>query len=386
MSLMINQNITSLNAWRNLNKTDRMMSSTMEKLSSGLRINKAADDPSGLVISEQMRAQVVGLNAAIKNSEKGISMIQTAEGALDKVHGLLDKMRGLALDSANSATSDANMLAANQAELDNIIDTITRISDNTQYGTKKLLDGTNAVTGTLTAGSTGATAVSGIAFAAGQEPTDIALSVVATVTAGAAATPAEATFADVDSGAALNVDGNGDPDVGALAVDTYTLTVAGTLDTLTNVAATTANDGALTAGSGWFAGAANETITINIDGINGDTDLTDGATGWTWTASGTVSGADFATGTVDIAADGSATFTDGSTFSLAVTGMSGTWAASDSIAFDVTASTATAALTDSATAAVGTTVNLNSGSTLTAVTVGGANFDLSGVTYAGATE
>jgi flagellin len=149
MSLMINQNITSLNAWRNLNKTDRSMSATMEKLSSGLRINRAADDPSGLVTSEQMRAQVVGLKAAIKNSEKGISMIQTAEAALDKVHGLLDKLRGLALDSANVAANDDNMLTANQAEVRNILDTITRISDNTQYGTKKLLDGTNDSTNPL---------------------------------------------------------------------------------------------------------------------------------------------------------------------------------------------------------------------------------------------
>ena len=152
MSLMINSNVTALNAWRNLNKTDRSMSATMEKLSSGLRINKAADDPAGLVVSEQMRAQVVGLKAAVKNSEKGISMIQTAEAALDKVHALLDKMRGLALDSANTATSDTTMLAANQAEVSNIIETITRISDNTQYGTKALLDGSNEVAlGTLTA-------------------------------------------------------------------------------------------------------------------------------------------------------------------------------------------------------------------------------------------
>ena len=156
MSLMINQNITALNAWRNLSKTDREMSGTMEKLSSGLRINRAADDPSGLIISEQMRAQVVGLKAAVKNSEKGISMIQTAEAALDKMHSLLGKMRALALDSANSATADENMLAANQAEIDNILDTITRIAENTQYGTKTLLDGTNANTATvLSADGTG---------------------------------------------------------------------------------------------------------------------------------------------------------------------------------------------------------------------------------------
>ncbi len=152
MSLMINQNITSLNAWKNLNKTDRAMSTTMEKLSSGLRINKAADDPSGLVVSEQMRAQVVGLKAAVKNSEKGISMVQTAEAALDKVHTLLGQMRSLALDSANSATNDDKMLAANQAEIQNALETVSRIAQNTQYGTKKLLDGSNAAAKAVTVG------------------------------------------------------------------------------------------------------------------------------------------------------------------------------------------------------------------------------------------
>lgn len=380
MSLMINQNITALNAWRNLNKTDRSMSATMEKLSSGLRINRAADDPSGLVTSEQMRAQVVGLKAAIKNSEKGISMIQTAEAALDKVHGLLDKLRGLALDSANVAANDVNMLAANQAEVTNILDTITRISENTQYGTKKLLDGTNSIVGAVDTAGGGAASMSGISLAAGQSPETLDVSVVATVTSGAAATPAEATFTAGTSGAALNNDGDGNPEVGSLAVGTYTLTMAGQLDTVSNFAATTAGDGAATGGTGWFAGAADETITITITGINGDTDLTDGATGWTFTAAGSVSGA-LTGGTVDIAADGSATFTDGSTFSLAVTGMSGTWAANDTISFDATASTATAALTDSDSAAVGTTVNLTSASTLAAMTVGGASFDLSGVAF-----
>jgi len=141
MSLSINNNITALNAWRNLKGSDNKLSSSMEKLSSGLRINRAADDPAGLVISEKMRAQLVGLTAATKNSEKAINMIQTAEAALDQVQKLLDKMRQLALDSANSGVNDDAMLAANQAELDEAISSITRIANYTQFGTKKLLDG-----------------------------------------------------------------------------------------------------------------------------------------------------------------------------------------------------------------------------------------------------
>jgi flagellin len=153
MSLSINNNITSLNAWRNLKQTDSRMSRTMEKLSSGLRINRAADDPAGLVISEKMRAQLVGLDAAVKNSEKAINMIQTTEAALDQVQKLLDKMRQLALDSANSGVNDSAMLNANQDELDEAIDSITRIANYTQFGTKKVLDGT---LGTTVDTSTGA--------------------------------------------------------------------------------------------------------------------------------------------------------------------------------------------------------------------------------------
>lgn len=142
MSLGINNNITALNAWRQMKTTDRNLSSSMEKLSSGLRINRAADDPAGLVISEKMRAQIVGLNAAVKNAEKAINMVSTAEASLDKVMGMLDKMRELSIDAANIGVNDQSMLAANQAELDELIDSITRIAGFTQFGTLKLLDGT----------------------------------------------------------------------------------------------------------------------------------------------------------------------------------------------------------------------------------------------------
>ncbi|MBI5446273.1 MAG: hypothetical protein HY900_34295 [Deltaproteobacteria bacterium] len=142
MSLSINNNITALNAWRNLKGTDGHLSKSMEKLSSGLRINRAADDPASLVISEKMRAQLAGIDTAVKNSEKAVNMIQTAEAALDNVGKLLVKVRQLALDSANSGINDSSMLSANQAELDEAIASITRIASYTQFGTKKLLDGT----------------------------------------------------------------------------------------------------------------------------------------------------------------------------------------------------------------------------------------------------
>ncbi len=154
MALRINHNITALDAWRNLTNTTRKMSSTMEKLSSGYRVNRASDDPAGLVISEQFRAQIAGLNRAVQNSEGSINMIQTAEGALNEINNLLVSMRELAIHAANEGFNDDDQLAADQAEINNAISTITRIAQNTQFGTKKLLDGSAANSAVITSANT----------------------------------------------------------------------------------------------------------------------------------------------------------------------------------------------------------------------------------------
>ena len=150
MSLRINHNVAALNAHRNLTLTTRSLAGSMEKLSSGFRINRASDDPAGLVISEQFRAQIAGLNRAISNSEGSINMIQTAEGALNEINNLLVSMRELAIHAANEGFNDTNQLAADQAEIQNSIATIDRIAANTQFGTKQLLDGTKDNIATIT--------------------------------------------------------------------------------------------------------------------------------------------------------------------------------------------------------------------------------------------
>lgn len=158
MALRINHNIASLNANRNLDMTTSNMEKSMQKLSSGFRINVAADDPAGLVISEQFRAQIAGLNRAIQNSEGSITMIQTAEGALTEINNLLISMRELAIHAGNEGFNDADQLAADQAEIENAIATIDRISANTQFGTKKLLDGSKENVASITsANNTGLT-------------------------------------------------------------------------------------------------------------------------------------------------------------------------------------------------------------------------------------
>ncbi|MDO8585750.1 MAG: flagellin [Armatimonadota bacterium] len=142
MSLRINLNTTALNAHRQLQNTDNALGASIERLSSGFRINRGADDPAGLVISENLRAQVAGLAQAMANSSDAVNMIRTAEGALNEVHALLRSMRTLAVQAANTGANDTVTLDADQAQITSAISALNRISTNTQFGTLVLLDGT----------------------------------------------------------------------------------------------------------------------------------------------------------------------------------------------------------------------------------------------------
>src|SRR6266849_4015041 len=124
MALTINSNLASLTAQHNLSRTTDALSTSLQRLSSGLKINKGADGPAALIISEQQRAQINGLNAALDNTSKAVSLVQTGEGALNEIASLLNKIRGLAVDSANIGVNDTNALAANQAEVNNALATI----------------------------------------------------------------------------------------------------------------------------------------------------------------------------------------------------------------------------------------------------------------------
>ena len=147
MALRVNSNVAALNALRHLNHTEKELSRNLERLSSGRRLNRAADGPAELVISEQMKAQITGLEQSIRNSETSISMMQTTEGALSEVSSILINLRQLAVHSANEATNDEKMLQANQGEIENLLVTLSNISKNTQFGTRTLLDGSNSVSG-----------------------------------------------------------------------------------------------------------------------------------------------------------------------------------------------------------------------------------------------
>jgi flagellin len=140
IEMRINHNIAALNTYRQLGAANNGQMKSMEKLSSGLRINRAGDDAAGLAISEKMRGQIRGLEMASKNSQDGISLIQTAEGALNETHSILQRMRELAVQSAND-TNNTDDRTALQNEMDQLAKEIDRISNNTQFNTKNLLNG-----------------------------------------------------------------------------------------------------------------------------------------------------------------------------------------------------------------------------------------------------
>ncbi len=140
MSLRINQNIDAVNSYRNLSVTQGQMSKSLEKLSSGFRINRAADDAAGLAISEGLRSQIGGLKVAVRNTQDGVSVVQTAEGALTETHSILQRMRDLAVQSSNDS-NDTNSRAAINAEATALKEELTRIADRTTFNNVKLLDG-----------------------------------------------------------------------------------------------------------------------------------------------------------------------------------------------------------------------------------------------------
>lgn len=140
--MRVAHNIVALGAWRQLSQVGDRLGKSVQRISSGYRINAASDDPAGLVISENLRAQVRGMEQAVSNTQEGMSMIQTAEGALSEIHSLLSSMRSLALHAANTAALTVTGLAADQEQLDSAINSVQRIATTTAYAGKMLIDGT----------------------------------------------------------------------------------------------------------------------------------------------------------------------------------------------------------------------------------------------------
>ena len=147
--MRINQNISAMNTQASMVRSDNAISKSLERLSSGLRINRAADDAAGLAISEKMRGQIRGLKQAARNAQDGISLIQTAEGALNETHAIVQRMRELAVQAANDTLTDADRQEI-QKEINQLTQEVDRIAKTTEFNTKKLLRG---VSTTVTSGS-----------------------------------------------------------------------------------------------------------------------------------------------------------------------------------------------------------------------------------------
>ena len=176
--MRINQNVMAFNAFRNLSSTQNSLGKSLEKLSSGYRINRAADDAAGLTKSEGLRAEIRGTNQAVKNAQDGISLVQTAEGALNEVHAILQRMRELAVSASNSATSTGE---AESAEISELVTEIGEIASRTKFAGQDVFTATaqtfqvganegddlTVTTGALAAATVGKDAVdvSGIAAA-----------------------------------------------------------------------------------------------------------------------------------------------------------------------------------------------------------------------------
>ncbi|MFN8140593.1 MAG: flagellin [Fimbriimonadales bacterium] len=223
MSLRINNNLSALNALRNLNLNDDKLARAISRLSTGLKINTGADDPAGLTISENFRAQISGIERAVQNSQDAINMVKTAEGALAEVQTLLLSMRGLAVHSANTGVVDQNVLSANQAQIRSVIQSINRIAEHTAFGTKKLLDGTAGVQASVTDSSLASSIFMGGTFNGNPILTG---PVTVTLT-----TPAERALLDLTTGYA---DANAIVPAGSFTINGASFATDGT-ETLTQV-------------------------------------------------------------------------------------------------------------------------------------------------------
>jgi flagellin len=141
MGMSVNTNIAAMNAYRNLSQTNDAMSKSLERLSSGFRINKASDDAAGLAISEGLRSQIGGMTQAVRNTQDGTSVVQTAEGALNETTSILQRMRDLSVQAANGGGLNADAKASIQKEVKQLKSELTRIADTTTFNGTKLLDG-----------------------------------------------------------------------------------------------------------------------------------------------------------------------------------------------------------------------------------------------------
>ncbi len=264
MSFRVNTNVNAMNALRNLGVNASDLSKSINRLSTGLRINNAADDPAGLIASESFRAQITGIDQAVRNSQDAINYAKTAEGALDEVNRLLRDARALSVSAGNTGTLSDAQVQANQSQLNSIVDSITRIATTTQFGTKKLLDGSAGVIGSVTSGAN----VANLSFTGNFNSAAITTNSIVTVALSVAATKATTTGTKTFAFATTTVG------AGSFTVNGQTFTT-GAADTIADVVARVNNaSGTTGVSANWVAGAG-VVLTNNGYGSTNRVDLAD---------------------------------------------------------------------------------------------------------------
>ena len=309
--MRINHNIAALNTYRQLSNNQSTTSKSLEKLSSGLRINRAGDDAAGLAISEKMRGQIRGLDQASRNANDGISLIQTAEGALNETQSILQRMRELAVQAAND-TNTGNDRTEIQKEIDQLTQEIDRIGNSTEFNTKKLLNGGAAVSASVsgvdaarisviggTADTTASSTVALTGWTAATAATDVTTATFATSSTalggtGGALTLQGISFSFTATDTVQNVlDTVNGAGIGIKATHTNTqgitfstdavgsaatMTVGTASGAFAGVATASGADATVTTGSGAYTAVGN-TITMTDGGAKGLSFKVSGATG-----------------------------------------------------------------------------------------------------------
>ncbi|HTU19771.1 MAG TPA: flagellin [Gemmataceae bacterium] len=255
--LSLVNNLSALTAENNLSNANNSLNTTLQQLSSGLQINSGADNPAGLVISQEQQAQMSGLQAAITNTSNATNVVQTADGALNETNSLLLQIRGLVVSAANSGANDSNTLAADQAQIANALQTISSIATSTQYGNDQLLNGSHAVTASLQTSSSATVATGGtatgnesVALTGGASSGSYTATITSLATQGTASGSALTTTAAKASATAGTAVAGSESDAEAatvLAAGQYeTLTINGTAINLSGGASGLTGSDALT--------------------------------------------------------------------------------------------------------------------------------------------
>jgi flagellin len=238
MSLVINTNVSALNAYNNLNNNQNMMNDAIEKLSSGLRINKASDDAAGLSISQGLTSQINGLTQGVTNAQDATDVSEIADGALGTVQQILQRMRTLVVQAGNTGTQDASSLTAIGAEVTQLNTQLDNISSQTKYGSTALLDGT--YNGTFQVGSNGGDTIALDLSAAKVDSTTLATKTLKIQTAPTTYTNAEAQTDLTAIDAAITTVSTARSSIGAVQ-NQLSYTVSNLQTAITNVSASRSN-------------------------------------------------------------------------------------------------------------------------------------------------